>query len=36
MVNNPTNINKNHEVRVFFLFDIGGIVDHPSMSLGER
>jgi hypothetical protein len=23
-------------VRVFFLFDIGGIVDHHSMSLGER
>jgi hypothetical protein len=32
MVNNSTNINKNH----LLLADIGGIVDHHSMSLSER
>jgi hypothetical protein len=36
MVNNSTNINSNPvEVRGDFV-DIGGIVDHHSMSLGER
>jgi predicted secreted protein len=41
MVNNSTNISKHHlspywvEVRCDFV-DIGGIVDHHSMSLGER
>jgi hypothetical protein len=34
MVNNSTNINKNYISLIFV--DIGGIVDHHSMSLGER
>jgi hypothetical protein len=40
MVNNSTNINKNHlspELIEWVMFvDIGGIVDHHSMSSGER
>jgi hypothetical protein len=40
VVNNSTNINKNHlspKVIEWVIFvDIGGIVDHHSMSLGER
>jgi hypothetical protein len=37
MVNNSTNINKNHlSPQDVILVDIGGIVDHHSMSLGER
>jgi hypothetical protein len=36
MVNNSTNINKHHLSLEMIFVDIGGIVDHHSMKLGER